>query len=655
MNIFGLDNVEVLDRTEVARRNLNNLLTSYADEADVFTESVQNAVDAVLKAREDGLYAEGVAPKITIVIGRLGDRHHYLFVSDNGIGMTSEIAKNITVPGFSHGKQRGRSVGYKGVGASYFFAASNKAALRSTSANGEQTEYTVYGSHNWVKNAGERAPEVRPIFDVPEQLAPFYNNDRGTAVLFQFHDGMKPSSLSNTVVVGGGKEVELKNWMSFLCAKTPLGSVWDRSQSGIEVTISLDTGDEALLSRTWRLGELSLDERVAGYPFPHLVLKTAKDVGEIDRTEDARRHIHQSKYPAVYKRWSAQEIIDGTPALEEEERIKLLDHLEWVYAYFCYSTDVLKEVNSRLGGRTQLVRYGIRIASDGVAQGRNVDLSLTSSQGLDRQTHIVMSFKKLELDTGRKISADEVIASAIGKIGRRVVDVLKEYRWSMKKKDRPDVQSDLTAWRNDVEVRARRALIPLLFPDGESPLLVDPSNEQEVIALFASLVTKKMVKGLQIEAISGYERYDSLVNVFADNDTVRSEIDPLSVRAAVLSPVGEGKVLEYKYSFSELLQDFADRKKNPAEIDVVVCWSVPEMDIGRGRLQPCYGEWRDHRALHSASYVWSDDNETSSFPVISLENVVVELIAKIELDEGREGQGRSELRRLQDGDRDYLI
>jgi hypothetical protein len=656
MNVFGLENGDLLDRVEVARRSLNNLLTSYADEADVFTESVQNAVDAVVRAKQDGLYGLEEVPRITIVIGRPSDRHHYLFVADNGLGMSPEVARNITVPGFSYGKRRGESVGYKGVGASYFFAATNRAALRTVDMAGTLTEYTVYGSHNWIRNADERVPEVRPVFDVPPWISDsLLPRGRGTSVFFQFHEAMRPSSLSNTVIVGEGRDVELRSWVSFLCSKTPLGSVWDRSDSGIEVSVVLDAGDGAPLSRTWALGSFSLDERVAGYPFPHLVLRTAKDIEEIDRTEDARRYIHQSKYPAVYKTWSAQEVIEDTGALEEEERAKLLEHLDWVYTYFCYSTEVMKEVNRRLGGRTYLVKHGIRIASDGVAQGRNIDLSLTSSQGLDRQTHVVMSFKRLELDTGRKISADEVVASAIAKIGRRVVDVVKEYRWAMKKKDRPDVQSDLVSWRNDVDARARRAIVPLLFTAQDAPLLVDPSNEQEVIALFTALVARGHIKGLQVEALSGFERYDCLVDVLGEPDRIRDELDPLAVRSATMFPAAEKRVLEFKHSFSELLQDFNDRRKNPAEIDIVVCWFVPEMVISRGRLQPCYGEWRDHRALHSASYTWSDENETSSFPILALQNIVAELIAKRELDEGKEGQGRAELRRLQDSDRDGLV
>ena len=124
---------------------------------------------------------------------------------------------------------------------------------------------------------------------------------------------------------------------------------------------------------------------------------------------------------------------------------------------------MLKEVNQRLGGRALSVRHGIKIACDGIPQGRNVDLSLTANQGLDRQTHIVMSFKGLELDIGRKITADEIVASAIAKLGQRAVTILKDYRWAMKKKDRADYTSDIEQWVSAIESRAQTSLVRELF------------------------------------------------------------------------------------------------------------------------------------------------------------------------------------------------
>jgi DhnA family fructose-bisphosphate aldolase class Ia len=47
IDIFGLSNVDEGIRKEIIRKELLNLTTSYSDEADIFTEIIQNAIDAI--------------------------------------------------------------------------------------------------------------------------------------------------------------------------------------------------------------------------------------------------------------------------------------------------------------------------------------------------------------------------------------------------------------------------------------------------------------------------------------------------------------------------------------------------------------------------------------------------------------------------------
>ena len=655
MNLFGLESISEEDREAIARRSLDNLLTSYADEADIFTELIQNAFDAIIKAKEDGLL-EGEDAQITIIIGRRTTGHHYIYVADNGIGMSPQVAENLTVPGYSHGKKKGKTVGYKGVGASYFFAASQKAALKTIDANGTETYYTVRGSYEWVKNTEEPPPTIDETCDVPNYVKAFLPNSRGTGVLFQFHEGMRPKNLNGIVIIGDGPDIEIKNWLSFLSSKTALGSVDDISGLGVVINVHLDLGEEQHVQK-WKLGEYDRDNHIIGYPFPHRVFRVAKNAVEIDVTPQHMAAQHSRRYQAIHKRWTADEIIDDTSTLEREEIDKLREYLVWVEGYFCYSTEVLQEVNRRLGGRANLVRYGIKIACDGIPQGRNIDLSLTSSQGLDRQTHIVMSFKGLELDTGRKISADEVIASAIKKLGQRIVGVLKEYRWAMKKKDRPDITTDLETWMNSIEERSQTSLVRELYEAKElQPVFsVDPDNESEVISLFVSLLAHEQIKGYIVKAISGYARYDSLISIDCTSDSVRNVNDVLSVRNVNDSLGGDNKVLEFKYNFEDLLVDFDEKKKNPVEIDFCVCWMVPTVNVSRGRIEPTYGDWKDHRQLYGASYIWVDENDATEIPIIALKNLLAELLASHEADEGNPGIGQGTLRIIQQGDQEAMV
>ena len=599
---------------------------------------------------------DGEMPQIEIVIGRRTTGHHYIYVGDNGTGMSPEVAFNLTVPGYSYGKKKGQTVGYKGVGASYFFASSQKAALKTIDSSGTETQYTVRGSYEWVKNIEEPAPTIQEVCDVPEYVEPLLPQSRGTGVLFQFHEGMRPKNLNGIVIVGDGPDIEIKNWVAFLATKTALGSVNDLSDLNIGLHVHLDLGESQHV-QTWRLGEYDRDEQIIGYPFPHKVFRVSKLSNEIDITPKHQMAQHNRRHQAIHKRWSAEEIINDTTALEGDEIDKLLEYLDWVEGYFCYSTDVLTEVNSRLGGRGRLVRHGIKIACDGIPQGRNIDLSLTSSQGLDRQTHIIISFNGLELDTGRKISADEVITSAITKIGQRIVAVLKEYRWAMKRKDRPDITTDIESWITDIDARSQTSLVRELYTqfDLTSVFLVDPDNESEVISLFVSLLAHNQLKGYTLKAISGYARYDSLTQVNCRSDDVRELDDVLSIRNSEESLHGDNKVLEFKFSFEDLLTDFDENTKNPAEINYCVCWTVPTLNVSRGRIEPSYGEWKDHRCMYGASYIWTDENETSVIPVIALKNVLSELLAKHETENNNPGIGHGTLRTMQQRDREAMV
>lgn len=656
MKPFGIDNIEAVDRLEIARRSLNNLLTSYADEADVFTEIIQNAYDSIKIAVEEKVFNESEFPELVIAIGRRSNGHHYLFVRDNGIGMSPDIANKLTVPGFSHGKARGKTIGYKGVGASYFFAASQCASLISFSKEGEKTEYTVRGSYDWIKNIDEPEPTIEDSFFIPNSLKDQKLISRGTAVYFQFHDAMNPSNLNNLVRVGDGPAKEIKNWMSYLSVKTSLGTVDSSGIKNLKIRVFLDRGD-ALHEQIWTHGEYDSEKQVIGYPFPQNVLRVGAKKKDIDETDSHLRHRHERRHQAIFHRWSAEEIIEDTSALEEHEKNALRDYLLWAEGYFCYSVDVLKEINVRLGGRGKVLRHGIRIACDGTPQGRMVDLSLTSSQGLDRQTHIVLAFQNLELDTGRKISADETIASSITKLGNRIVTVLKEYRWAMKKKDRPDVSSDLDSWRTDVESRAQSSIVKEFYKllELKPAFKVDPDNESEVIGLFVSLVSQGMLLGYKLQAISGFARYDSLVDVDFSSEECTDIDSVLSVRNTEIKIDGKGKVLEFKYNFDDLLSDFEEKKKNPSEIDLVVCWNIADLNVARGMITATYSKWKDHRSVFGGSYVWTDENETSIIPILALKNIICEILQKRETELGEPGLGTAILKKLEDSDGLSLI
>lgn len=643
--IFGMASLDETHQKELIRKHLVNLTTSYSDESDIFTEIIQNAIDAVT-SRAATTTEQG---QLTIVIGRRKTNAHYIYVQDNGVGMQSTLVDKVFIPGFSSGKRQGQSIGYKGVGMSYVVAVSDHMSIRSVTPEGA-VERTILHTHDWVTDSEKPEPNVSEDFQGPNLVRDLANSiENGTGVYFSFHAGSDPRSLDNLVIVAEGIEKELTNWVGFLSAKTALGITSPPKSKPINVRFIIDHGNGETREASFTRDEFNLKEKKLGYPFPEQVFRVGVDTEKVDATPGAQKHLkHYRQHQAVFHKWSGAELVGEMDHLDEEEKTLLLTHLDWVTGYLSYSTDVLKHVRQNLGTRGNVVRYGARLSVDGAPQGRPLELALTSDQGLDRQTHIVLGFNDLELDTGRKFVSNERILAAINKLTQRVVTKLKDYRWVLKIKDKQPIESDLTAWRNSIIARAGNSNIPQLFATLQAvpPSQVDPDSEQEVIALWTALLTTGVLPGFEMKAISGFNRYDALIDI---GDAAMTQDESLPAVAADFSGKKEA-VLEFKWSFDDLITDFESKTKIPSEIDLIVCWDCPDINLRVGSLKPTYGKWQHERPFRAVSYVWSDDTKSIQFPVIALRNVVAEL-----LEDRDNGSGKAAMQVLQTRDTAKMV
>ncbi len=647
---MGLAALQDDEKLELIRRDLINLTTSYADDADIFTELIQNAVDAIYVQHSNE--ANGSEGELVIVVGRRPQNAHYIYVQDNGCGMSDKIVDKVFLPGFSAGKKRGKTIGYKGVGMSYVLGVSNHIAVKTVLPTGDVAERTILQTNNWVVDDANPLPTVKQTFEVPSTIRDIADKiDRGTGVYFEFHPHTKPGSLEGLVIIGDGPQKELEYWARFLCGKSALGIALPgdvEPKVQVNVTLGLDDGD-SLIQEKFARGKYDPNVPSLGYPFPSAVFKVGSDTSGIDATPEAQRVIqHGRRHQAVYHVWKVGELVDEMHNLDGDEKTLLLSHLDWIYGWFCYSTDVLEQVRKLMGTRSQLVRWGVRLVVDGAPQGRPLGLTLTSDAGLDRQTHIVLGFDEVDLDTGRKYVSDEHLTAAINKLTARVVTKLKEYRWALKIKEREPVASDLKEWITRVDARAGDSLITQLFEsrDNVPPARVNPDEEQEVIALWTALVAVGFLNGYEMRALSGFKRYDGLVNITDQAVSGGGAMAPLT---PTVTPK-DNAVLEFKILFSSLVEDFESGKKLPNEIDLVVCWDCPELNLPSGRLQPTYGEWSHERPVRAASYIYKDGSGANVIPVIALKNVVAELLCL----EGIEG-GVAMLKLIENRDKEKMV
>ena len=659
IDLFGMEpNMSPEELLSLRKRELRNLLTSYADEADVFAEIIQNAFDAIATAHNRRMYHQSSPARLDIVIGRRSGDPHYLLVCDNGVGMSPDIAKRFTAPGYTREKALGRTIGYKGVGASFFFAASNNAAFQTQDSAGKNTAATVRDSFRWIMSNNEPPPAITFEFVCPKNARPLLPVSRGTAVYYEFHAGWKPKTLSHIVAVNDDPVRELRHWAPYLCAKTALGQADPEYEIPLAVWLHLDRGDQ-LHSTEWSLGTFNVDDRQLGYPYPWTVLKVHKNITAIDATPQAQRFVrHKGRHQALRLRWSGEKILAlrGFGWSEDEEDL-VQEHLAFLDVFFAYSTDIMDEVHRRTGARSKVLRYGIRMVWDGIPQGRIVDFDLTRHQGLARQAHAVVGFQGLELDTGRKIPANEVVMEVVRKITVRAMSHLTDYRWALKKKARPDPSPDLERWRNDTKERITRSIVRDYFEvlDRKAPITVDPDTEQDVIALFSALLARRALRGYEMVALSGFNQYDGLIHILTDSDDVKDDTDVFSIRNHEEARGGDYRVLEFKLQFESLLDDFASRKKRPQDIDLLVCWTLPEMNVDRGRLSYTYGSRNDFRQTYGMTHLWVDDGGTNSIPIICLKHFMTEALKRLEIEKGKLGRGVASFAELETREREASI
>jgi hypothetical protein len=149
---------------------------------------------------------------------------------------------------------------------------------------------------------------------------------------------------------------------------------------------------------------------------------------------------------------------------------------------------------------------------------------------------------------------------------------------------------ELHDWKRAQENHRDRNPLAFVY-DGKSIALVSrPQQEQDVVALFHELIGGGILRGYRFFGTSQSDRYDSLFFMEYSKD-----INPLFEkakqrlgvsRAFKLPYATEPKVLEYKYTFDSLVEDFDKEEKFSKQIDVVVCWSAGTRYKARFFLQP---------------------------------------------------------------------
>ena len=559
------------------KRDVLNILRSYTGLLDVFSEAIQNGIDACdLRTRQE---PEGYEPKIWIHIDIPNGKLRFV---DNGIGMSVEQIRFFVRPGMSF-KANESLRGHKGVGATFLAYGYSSFTVSSKSAS-ETVAVTLTGGRQWAENTTGNIP--RPKFTRARDNIPELEGlQSGTSIEIDIghHRDERPNLAWLNVT-------DPAIWFKLLRLRTPLGGVYLKS-GGLQVRYTISVRPPAGDVRS-----MEFDRRDSEFYLPHefAVCQRNKDLSdvkeEMTRTGLLRRELPH-RIPMEFRNldclwniWSQSDLLnpDGPfqESLTEDQKALIVQHDIHVYGCFVRSRTVWETFQKdELGIRPQfkVISGGLQLASDYMVQGDLATIPLTTAAGYQANSFIIVHFTNGNPDMGRKVFQPE-LKDLADEISRKVVGELRRYQTLLK----PDTgaqfiapSKELEEWKDAQKEWQRKNPLRLQFGERQLALISAPREEQDVIALFHEIVGHGVIRGLQFYSTGYNTRYDGLYRYLYDEtcrfDSVNNfwGVDPR------LAPGESGSlVLEYKLSLDGLIRDFQKEEKNPQEVSLLVCWQI---------------------------------------------------------------------------------
>lgn len=575
------------DRIYELTNTISNIVSSYDDPYDAFSELVQNALDAVAaRAATDGA---DYVPRVEVTVDT---KKRSLAVRDNGTGIKWLNHQEAVRPNYSLKRRLGQisSRGEKGAALTFLQFGGTEFSLTSRSRNEFGWTYTLRGGREWFestvrlledgRNYNEKVDDFPPsdyeLRQLEEESA-FY---QGTAASVTFAD----ERLSD--LLGDERKVASARLEYLLRTRTGLGFLipdgdherlpeWQRR---LEITLTLDSKSQKL---------------PAGFFYPHELAKRSGSRKASMLTSPTTNS--ELLYDFFDKAWLKKYVskITGNP-----KHAAVLDRFEVAgYVAYAFKNDWYEDVTQKHlqlpedAGDSQLsetliqVNGGFLVAVRDFPTGRRKAFLHRSGAEHKSRTFVCINLSgDYKPDYGRKnLSSDahalvldlckELIAFAAGKSAHLYRGTGQSTHAA---KNVADAQESL---KDDAARLKERGL---LLVSGEPRLRRAPATETEVVAEFLRLAA--------IDALPGFEVYGLLARGMLDGyfDYQLSTQDhafdedecPLGVAFADGKAVKyQGQWMEFKITSDGLTDDFDRQAGQPGKkyfglVDLLVCESI---------------------------------------------------------------------------------
>lgn len=635
-----------------------NIRDSYHGRYDSFAESIQNAVDAIVKRWSPwtgpggpvpgGEHAERPQIRVTIDCAT-----QTVEVFDNGSGMTDSALRSALVPNVSLKRGDSDQRGHKGVGTTYLTYGHDFFEVETKTASGI-IGYRMVQGLTWIK---AQAAGPAPVFEPIEPTNTLSDVASGTVVRMRFGTGTNYGSLATTFYNS------LTLWDVVLRTYTAIGLVSLRGVGTESPPWERETTITLRLSGVAGAGTATLPFRFA---FPHEALPQA-EVAELQSLQNAPTAA--AKYKMIYLSRDHQGLLQLLqPELaklageDEDLRQELIQELQnckiAAYASLAYKNTLYEEVWRAAIGNPDAKRYtamnvkgGVLIASVGMPMGETLPHREDAEVGIvlkpeeRRRYFLLLHFNEsYRPDIGRKTVPRER-ERIVGWLEAALLRVLRPWTTRLQVTNEDSTHNAASfAQAQEQLSEAEGRLVSLHEGDARLTLAgLQPARrcrtEAEVASQFASLLSRGYLNGYEVLALPGNEtRYDALVTVNlatpAEQATGLEALTGISQDRFVNNSFTRArKWLEFKLNLADLVDEFelADgtpNKKYFTQVSLAVCWSSAG-PMGVYDLVPLDDTNRSQRSYPGATHFLSKDGNDHRVEVIELQTLVHMLIEAI--------------------------
>ncbi len=577
---------------------IDNILNSYDDEFDAFSELVQNSMDSILERCETA--QDDYVPRLDVHIDR---KHNQLMVLDNGVGVAPQHLASAIKPNESL-KRRLRhknARGEKGAALVFLQFGHTLFKFESKTLDGQRT-YTLHNGRMWFRQMltamDSELPFAQRPFpdkahtiseDIGTELSAF---ESGCRVTVQFGADCRLESLDD--MLGSKADKALNRAEHILRTRTAIGFVGgsDRKDSlpaclqKLQVTLKMTFADESEKDRKIDIG----------FHYPHLL---AKIVGSPTALMTNEKRDSELLYDFITPDFMEKYLTSFWEKSKNRNIAKKYDvrgYFSYAYQNGYYEARASEYMGLNLDEVSQdelpyqlvQINGGFQIAVRGYPNGRRHSFLHRSGAEDKSRTYVVLNFSgDYKPDYGRKNISAEVRPFVLELCKALISFATQRDRKSYYKVGKAEARHNITNLREArdqriVETNQQQTVgIWLQSTQGPEGFRRPPVWEDELAAEFSHFVLSGRLPGFMLFGLPPNLQYDVLFDYQINRTRTPQVVYDEDTRPLGLYFSGEKQEhnkqwLEFKLSSDKLVDDFKKRegesgKKYFVLVDLLVC------------------------------------------------------------------------------------